>query len=303
MIKLTNEIIDERLKNRIIKRIDDYEGLSVKIKWECLKCSYVFCSKPREILDGSGCHRCSKRIRLNNEIVDEKLSNRLIKRLDNVNNNRCVFRWLCLTTNCNYIWKTCADSILNNNRGCPKCSRKIALTNESVDARLNNRPIKRLDDINGTGRRVNWECLDCHHIWITSPDSILNGKRGCPNCKYKNEKIVYGLLKQYNIDFEHQKDIRSININETRFCKVDFYIPSVNLIIEYNGKQHYEPVRFHGIPSNKAKINFMKQKERDDYINKFCNDNNIKLLKIDGREYQNDLLREFIKKFISDTLV
>ena len=74
--------------------------------------------------------------KLTNNIVDDLLKGRNIKRLSDLINARHAADWLCLIDGCNYQWKTSARSILNNNTGCPNCSGKAKLTNNIVDQRI-----------------------------------------------------------------------------------------------------------------------------------------------------------------------
>jgi very-short-patch-repair endonuclease len=75
---------------------------------------------------------------------------------------------------------------------------------------------------------------------------------------------------------------------------VDFYVKDKNIIIEYNGDQHYEPVCFGGISVKESKQNFIKQQERDKYIEQFCINNSIKLIWIDGRKYKDNKLKKYL---------
>ena len=62
--------------------------------------------------------------------------------------------------------------------------------------------------------------------------------------------------------------------------KVDFYLPKLNLIIEYDGIQHFEPVKyFTGNLDNSIK-EYKEQIYRDSLVNSYCNSNKIKLLRI-----------------------
>lgn len=54
---------------------------------------------------------------------------------------------------------------------------------------------------------------------------------------------------------------------------LDFYIPSLNTVIEYNGEQHYRKV---GIWEER----FEKQQARDEELRQYCKDNGIKLIEI-----------------------
>ena len=59
--KLTNEIVDQRLKFLSIKRVDDIKNSHTYSKWECLKCKYVWDTSPTNILNKNcGCPKCHK---------------------------------------------------------------------------------------------------------------------------------------------------------------------------------------------------------------------------------------------------
>lgn len=90
----------------------------------------------------------------------------------------------------------------------------------------------------GSDKRMNWECPTCHEIIKNKSVDIVN-KQGltCRNCSfsfYYPEKFGYYLLKQFNIELVHDK---SQSWSENK--RYDFYIPSLNMIIEMHGKQHY----------------------------------------------------------------
>lgn len=59
----------------------------------------------------------------------------------------------------------------------------------------------------------------------------------------------------------------------------DFYLPDYNILIEYQGEQHYKPVPFGGDIEN-AKIKFRNQIKNDNIKRYYANTNNIKLIEI-----------------------
>ena len=297
-ILLTNDIVDERLQNRPIKRIDNYINSDTKINWKCLveNCNCIWFTTPNSIFNGSECPACYGNMPLANEIVDIRLSNRSIKRLGNYIDSITKINWKCLVENCNYIWKTTPNSILDQQSGCPKCAKVVKLTNEIVDNRLleQNRPIKRIGNIINCEEKIEWECLNGGHIWSATPTNILNHNRGCKFCKNKNETLLYNTLQKLQIEFEYQTYLKNIDTTQNNLYRIDFYFPKLKFIIELNGRQHYEPRCFGGISLEQAKHCFIKQQERDQYIRDFCQINNIRLLEIDGRKYQNNQLIKYI---------
>ena len=128
-----------------------------------------------------------------------------------------------------------------------------------------------------------------HGEFKQNPDSHFHG-HGCPYCKNKNEYLVnkYLLKNKYNY-------IRQFNLINNYKC--DFYILDLNLIIEYNGRQHYEICPFGGISLEKAIINFANQQKRDIFIREHCKKNNINLLEIDGRKFYGKNIKVFLDKY------
>jgi len=298
--KLSNDILDRRLSNRSIKRIGNFNRSISKIEFQCLiaSCNFKWYALPGGVLYGeTGCPKCVGNKKLTNEDIDSKLKDKKIKRLNNYINIDAKNTFECLVENCNYIWSTSVGNIVNTGTGCPKCSRNAKLNNEIIDQRLIGRNIKRLDNYVNSCTKIEWQCLieNCNFIWMTTSNDILNQETGCPNCACgKSERLIHNIFISNNIKFSRHYNIRKINLNESRRMHADFHISNQNIIIEYNGQQHYRPVRFGGISQELADVNFVKQQSRDLYLQQFCDANNIKLIWIDGRTYINSKLEKYI---------
>ena len=78
MRKLTNEIVDQKLIGRNIKRLGNYIDTRTKIEFECLVfgCEYKWITLPYKILtEKHGCHKCAGHIKLTNfegSVIDRK---------------------------------------------------------------------------------------------------------------------------------------------------------------------------------------------------------------------------------------
>lgn len=81
-----------------------------------------------------------------------------------------------------------------------------------------------------------------HGIFEQTPNTHLSGS-GCPTCKSsKGESKIRNFLIQHNIAFEEQKKFdECINPKTGRKLVYDFYLPDRNLLIEYDGIQHFRP--------------------------------------------------------------
>lgn len=61
------------------------------------------------------------------------------------------------------------------------------------------------------------------------------------------EQTCRHFLKKHKINFKEQKTFKGcVNPETGAPLRCDFYIPHLNLIIEIQGEQHYEPVNFGG---------------------------------------------------------
>jgi hypothetical protein len=308
--KITESDLDLILKIKNIKRIDNYINGHTKIKFQCLKenCKYIWKTTVASIKyrENGSCPKCSKKAKLTNQDIDIRILNKKIKRIDNYINGYTKINFKCLI--CKYIWLVKPESIINKNTGCPNCAQKVKLNNNTFDEKILNRPIKRLDNYVNAYTKINFKCLNdnCSNEWMACPAAILHTYTGCPNCNKisKNEKLLYNLLLTLNIDIKPQFSLRNFNKKEKLFI-VDFYLPNFNLIIEYNGGQHYAPVCFGGISIEKAKNNFIKQVNRDEYVRNYCKNNNINLIEIDGRiingkKINKDYLLKILSQYINN---
>jgi hypothetical protein len=118
-----------------------------------------------------------------------------------------------------------------------------------------------------------------HGEFSQTMHSHINGS-GCPTCnESKGEKLIAQILNTKGINFERQhKFIDCTNKIKGRYCKklpFDFYIPTMNTCLEYDGEQHYRPVDAFG-----GEKSFQKRLESDSIKNQYCKKNGIKLIRI-----------------------
>ena len=96
----------------------------------------------------------------------------------------------------------------------------------------------------------------CGFKYSVSPHNYLSGKR-CPKCsrkESKGEKKVREWLTQRQIKYKQEYPVR-LNGHLLRY---DFYLPELDIYIEYQGEQHFYPLPFFGGESR-----FKKQLEYD----------------------------------------
>ena len=122
------------------------------------------------------------------------------------------------------------------------------------------------------------------HIYKTTWHDFSGGCR-CPICgnNYKGEIKIKEVLEDKNIDFIPQ--YRFNDCRDIQPLPFDFYIPSLNICVEYDGEGHYEPIDFKG--NGKAQEEFEIRVKHDQIKDKYCLDNNIKLIRVPYWEFDN----------------
>jgi hypothetical protein len=108
-------------------------------------------------------------------------------------------------------------------------------------------------------------------------------KQGCPFCKIsKGEDEIEKFLIKNNIKYirEYKFD-GCINPNTNKKLPFDFYIPHLNLIIEYHGEQHYKEFKNYF----KAAGGLKGRQERDKIKKEFGFINNFNYIEISYKEF------------------
>jgi very-short-patch-repair endonuclease len=92
-----------------------------------------------------------------------------------------------------------------------------------------------------------------------------------------------------NVEFKPQYSFHDLKGFRKKIpLRFDFYIPSINLLCEYDGIIHYKPTRFNRDLSEEEIVEaFEIQKYNDSLKNEYCLKNNIPLLRISYKEIKN----------------
>ena len=166
--------------------------------------------------------------------------------------------------------------------GCNKCSNTYRRNNDEfieLAKKVHNNKYS-YENTNFVNMRtpVTISCPK-HGEFLQGPSPHLKGQ-GCPVCNESSgELFIYNLLKNNSVDFKREKKFQDcFHKSETGRCtplEFDFYIPTMNTCIEYDGKQHFEPIAYYG-----GEEGFKKSVKRDKIKNQYCKKNGIKLIRI-----------------------
>lgn len=141
----------------------------------------------------------------------------------------------------------------------------------------------------GSKQSLLFECPK-GHIYEATFDAFKHHNRRCPHCKKSSgETKVREILEKFNVEYVQEYKIKECrNIYVLPF---DFYLPTLNVLIEYDGQQHFKPVSF-GNDDEKAIKEFKQRQINDNIKTQYCKDNNIELriVKYSDKYNINDLI-------------
>lgn len=274
---ITKEEFIDKISNTNFILIGEYKNTKTNVEFKCKVCGDINKKRPGHILSGSGCSKCSgiKKKSHKEYITDLLEINRNIICIGEYKSASKKIKHKCLI--CNFI----SDYIPNNllrGQGCSKCANNQKLTTKEYELKLENKE-KRIivtDEYRGRSVKIQHLCLVCNSKFYGRPSDILKSKsKSCPTCSSSSngESIIINYLESNNLDYI--KQYRNSECKNKRPLPFDFYIPKLNVIVEFDGIQHFYPNRF-----GADDYEFFKIKTNDDIKNSWCLKNNIKLIRI-----------------------
>ena len=245
----------------------------VKIKHK--KCSSIYTQVGNRHLRGDRCFNCYGNKKLTRECIIERSTSiwkgeyEILS--DNVKyNEKSKIRHKV----CGYKFYQIISSHLLG-IGCSKCAGNSKHTINSVQEKsdiIHNFEYKILTNPEGSKSKIKILHLLCGKEFEQVLSDHLSGC-GCIICNIsKGEKNIENILTGLNINFTKQKTFEDCKFKNK--LKFDFYIPEKNICIEFDGEQHFKPIRYFG--GNKS---FELQKIKDQIKNEYCNKNKIKLIR------------------------
>lgn len=124
-----------------------------------------------------------------------------------------------------------------------------------------------------------------HGEFKIQPNAHLAVRGGCPRCsESKGESRIRLFLTKLGVEF-----VQEYRIEPYRY-RYDFYVPKVNLLIEYHGEQHYRPVSIFG-----GEAGYKKTVKRDKVKREVARRSDYKMLTVSYRGFKSNNLERIIK--------
>lgn len=294
-IKLDNKIFIEKARKIHKMKYDysqvEYVNNNTKVKILCEKHGY-FEQTPNSHLNGNGCLKCSGLKKLTTEefiekskkIHEEKYNYSLV----NYKNTKTKVKIICSEHG---VFEQSPFAHLHQKQGCPECGGTKKMNSEKFILKSNeiHNNFYNYSEVNYINDRTKIIII-CpkHGEFKQTPHAHLQ-KQGCPLCREsKGEKIIRAFLLKNKIKFRKNKTFK--NCRYKRLLKFDFYLPEINIIIEFDGIQHFNSYEFFG-----GDKDFKDRQLRDQIKNEYCKKNNIKLIRLKNLKTINSILKKELK--------
>lgn len=161
--------------------------------------------------------------------------------MDNVNIKS--YKYKCNI--CGFVGIIDEYSLINRDRGCSCCASKVIIS--GVNDLLTKRPDleKYIVDADiarnlayTSGKKIKTICPFCKYERMIAVRDMVKHNFNCPRCSDNitiPEKFFIDILIQLGVEFKTQ-----YNPTWSKGRRYDFYIPSLNMLVETHGLQHYE---------------------------------------------------------------
>lgn len=262
MKKLTQQEVKNRFKYQNLILIDTYVNKRTKVLVRC-SCGNNFKVFPSSVFkkEVKSCGHC------NDPKIGDVFGNFTIIKVHSKSFG-CSVEAKCV---CGHVWKGMFNKIKHEYiKTCGYCN------NPKIGDRYNKLVITKVQKGYSKGCKV--ECLcECGNLWNGYFSQIKNGlTKSCGCLLSHGELLIKNFLDLNNIQYIQQKKFD--DCKDKALLRFDFYLPKYNMLIEFQGKQHYENGIF-GKYKDRKKL-LLTTKKHDRIKKQYCKNNNIILLEI-----------------------
>ena len=288
---------------------------SGKMKLVHCICGHIFEMNPSDFLTkGRRCPKCS-------HPHSKKTNEQFLKEVNDLVGTEYTFlepyknkstKLKVVHNNCGFEYSTSPDNFLNHKRRCPKCANNIKLTLPEIEKRINDKLgpdyylIKNNIEYKNNRTGIAIMHTKCNQVSYKTINNI-NKQFGCKYCSdvknSKGSKMIEEYLKENNYSFIKEYTFQDCFITSEitlrKYClPFDFYIPSLNILIEFDGEGHFKE----SFTSNKekAKISLEKRIQNDKIKNNFCAKKGITLIRISYLEI-NEIVKILDNKLLKES--
>ena len=264
----------------------EYINQKSRLNAKCSVCGHEWAPIADVLIHSKGCPKCTRASRGRKS---RKTHETFIQQLSQVNPNikvlnhyeKATTRIECECSVCGHLWSAKASNLLSG-FGCPQCGRLRTSNSHRKSQTAFEEAVKSVNpniDVVGVYASnrtpIQCRCIICGCLWNGLPFNILRGE-GCPACRMSHgEKEIVKYLDDSRIEYVPQYSFSNLRGVKGGTLSYDFYVPAHNMLIEYQGIQHYRPVAAFG-----GEEQFDVQLEHDERKRQYANENGYLLVEI-----------------------
>ena len=109
---------------------------------------------------------------------------------------------------------------------------------------------------------------------------------------------IQQLLEENEIHYIQEYKFKDCVSPKGNLLKFDFYLPEYNIVIEYDGEQHFYLTAFGENKSGEERLK--ENQEYDNIKNEYCKENGIQLIRIPYTKYSTLCLNDLIEGGLND---
>ena len=200
-------------------------------------------------------------------------------------------KFLCGKCRKNVFIRTESHVLIDHNWYCEECGRLLSVQHNTdykvgdiVNSRYNILWLEEDKRDNRSQKRQGWfKNLNSGIVFHSTLSNVLSGNTVYANinCSKPVQLIKY-ILEQLQEPYVTEKTYADLFSPLGRKLRYDFFLTNLNILIEYDGEQHFFERCF-----NRSKEDFLYLQQCDDIKNAYAKDHNIPLLRYSYFDYCN----------------
>lgn len=277
--------------------LDPYVNNHTKLRVKHNKCGNTYKVVPSSFLNDNRCPYCVGLVKKTNngfkKEVYKLVGNEYIF-LDSYVN--AITKLKVKHNKCGNVYEVSPNNFLRGKR-CPYCSAKAKKTDTQFKQEvfdLVGDEYTFLDTYVKANVKIKVKHNKCGNVYGVRPTDFFSHHTRCPYCSNsKGEDLINKILKSLGINYEYQKTFDDLKDKDC--LSYDFYIPSQNILIEYQGQQHYQPLNYFG-----GEYQFKVQQKHDKMKADYAKEHSYNLIAV---PYTEDTFSKIKKYLIKHGLI
>lgn len=292
--------------NPDVDLLEPYVNCHTYINFICNKHNYKFTASPSTFLSkhGLGCPFCTHEVGRSFNRMPDDVYEKLVSDLGYIfkgvffEDGACFIRFICKEHENKGEQISRWSNMGSGKCPCGYCNGTKRDQEDFVDMIHRISPdLEILGQYTKARNRIKTRCTKCNFIWEPLAYNLMSGF-GCPHCNCsKGELEIKRILDSWGLENIPQKKFE--NCKDKLCLRFDFYLPNHNTAIEFDGEQHFKPVKWYSsISDEQSEKAFELVKKHDEIKDEYCYQNNINLIRIpywDKDDIEDILYDNFVK--------